>query len=125
MRTVLACGLALWLLGAVSTGAAELALARLALVVPMAGEPARAAQGMRWAAEMARADWQGKLDRPIELVVHEDRFDPGQAVTLARQLVKDGVWGVVGHFFSSTSQTEPEAITVSCERSVKTRPAAP
>src|SRR3989304_10056076 len=29
------------------------------------------------------------------------------------------------HFFSTTSHTEPDATTGSCERSVKTRPAAP
>ena len=103
MRAVLACGLALWLLGAVSTGAAELAPAKLALVVPMTGEAGRAGQSMRWAAELALADWQGRLDRRVELVVHEDRFDPGQAVTLARQLAKNAVWGVVGHFYSSSS----------------------
>ncbi len=103
MRAVAVCGLALWLLGTVPTWAVEGVPVKLALIVPVTGEMGRVGQRMRWAAEMALADGQGMLGRPVELVVREDLFDPGRAVTLARRLVKEAVGGVVGHFYSSTS----------------------
>jgi branched-chain amino acid transport system substrate-binding protein len=58
---------------------------------------------MRQAAEMAIADWAQKLGRKVELVLADDQFDPRQAVAVAERLVQDGVWGVVGHFYSSSS----------------------
>jgi branched-chain amino acid transport system substrate-binding protein len=39
----------------------------------------------------------------VELAVGDDQFDPRQAVAVAEKLVQDGVWGVVGHFYSSSS----------------------
>jgi len=76
---------------------------KLGLVVPAAGDAGRVGQSMRQAAELALADRAGTLDRKVELVVREDPFDPRQAVIVAEHLVQDGVWGVVGHFYSSTS----------------------
>src|SRR5512143_1587257 len=76
---------------------------KLGLVVPAAGDAGRVGQSMRQAAELALADRAGTLDRNVELVVREDPFDPRQAVSVAEHLVQDGLWGVVGHFYSSTS----------------------
>jgi branched-chain amino acid transport system substrate-binding protein len=86
-----------------SVHAAEPAAVRLGLVVPMASEAGPVAQSMRWAAEMAVDDWTPKLRRAVELHVKEDQFDPKQAVLTAEKLVQEGVWGVVGHFYSSSS----------------------
>jgi branched-chain amino acid transport system substrate-binding protein len=58
---------------------------------------------MRQAAEMAVADWAEKLGRKAELTFGDDQFDPRQAVAVAEKLVLEGVWGVVGHFYSSSS----------------------
>ncbi len=83
--------------------AGELPPVKIGLVVPMAGEAGRVGQSMRQAAEMAVADWTEKLGRKAELVLGDDQFDPKQAVVAAERLVQDGVWGVVGHFYSSSS----------------------
>jgi len=76
---------------------------RLGLLVPTAGDAGPVAQSMRRAAEMAVSDWSPRLARRIELTVKEDAFDPRQAAATAEQLVQEGVWGVVGHFYSSSS----------------------
>ena len=86
-----------------SAHAAEPAAVRLGLVVPMVSEAGPVAQSMRRAAEMAVGDWTPKLQRAVDLRVKEDQFDPKQAVLTAEKLVLDGVWGVVGHFYSSSS----------------------
>jgi branched-chain amino acid transport system substrate-binding protein len=86
-----------------SAYAAELAAVRLGLVVPMVSEAGPVAQSMRRAAEMAVDDWTPKLRRAVELRVKEDQFDPKQAVLTAEKLVQEAVWGVVGHFYSSSS----------------------
>jgi branched-chain amino acid transport system substrate-binding protein len=86
-----------------SAHAAAPAAVRLGLVVPMASEAGPVAHSMRRAAEMAVDDWSPKLGRAVELCVKEDQFDPKQAVVTAEKLVREGVWGVVGHFYSSSS----------------------
>ncbi|MCX5735475.1 MAG: branched-chain amino acid ABC transporter substrate-binding protein [candidate division NC10 bacterium] len=86
-----------------SAHAAEVAAVRLGLVVPMVSEAGPVAQSMRRAAEMAVDDWTPKLRRAVELRVKEDQFDPKQAVLTAEKLVQEAVWGVVGHFYSSSS----------------------
>lgn len=83
--------------------AAELPPVKLGLVIPMTGGAARVGQRMREAAEMGIADWRQRLGREVELVLGDDQFDPKQAVAVAEKLVQDGVWGVVGHFYSSSS----------------------
>ena len=83
--------------------ASELSPIKIGLVVPMAGEAGRVGQSMRQAAEMAVADRAEKLVRKVELVLKDDQFDPKQAVFVAEKLVQEGVWGVVGHFYSSSS----------------------
>ena len=83
--------------------AADVSPVRLGLVVPTAGDAESVAQGMRQAADMAVDDWSPRLGRRIELSVTEDPFDPRQAVVAAERLVQEGVWGVVGHFYSSSS----------------------
>ena len=86
-----------------SAHATEPAAVRLGFLVPMVSEAGPVAQSMRRAAEMAVDDWTPKLRRAIELHVKEDQFDPKQAVLTAEKLVQEGVWGVVGHFYSSSS----------------------
>ena len=88
---------------AVSAQAAEFPPVRLGLIVPTAGEAGPVAQSMRRAGDMAIGDWTPKLGRAIDLLVKEDEFDPRQAVVTAERLVQEGVWGVVGHFYSSSS----------------------
>jgi branched-chain amino acid transport system substrate-binding protein len=83
--------------------AGELPPIKLGLVIPMAGEAGRVGESMRQAAELAIADGTEKLGRKVELVLGDDQFDPKQAVAVAEKLVQDGVWGVVGHFYSSSS----------------------
>lgn len=83
--------------------AGELPPVKIGLVIPMAGEAGRVGQTMRQAAEMAVGDWTERLGRKVELMVGDDQFDPRQAVTVAEKLVQDGAWGVVGHFYSSSS----------------------
>jgi branched-chain amino acid transport system substrate-binding protein len=83
--------------------AGELPPVKIGLVVPMAGEAGRVGQSMRQAAEMAVADWTEKLGRKTDLALGDDQFDPRQAVVTAERLVQDGIWGVVGHFYSSSS----------------------
>jgi branched-chain amino acid transport system substrate-binding protein len=83
--------------------AADVAAVRLGLVVPTAGEAGPVAQRMRRAADLAVADWGPTLGRRIELRVEEDAFDPRHAVVGAQRLVQEGVWGVVGHYYSSSS----------------------
>jgi len=83
--------------------ASELPPIKIGLVVPLAGDAGRVGQSMRQAAEMAVADRAEKLARKVELVLKDDQFDPKQAVLVAEKLVQEGVWGVVGHFYSSSS----------------------
>jgi branched-chain amino acid transport system substrate-binding protein len=84
-------------------GAAGQPLVRLGVVVPMAKESGSAGQSMRRAAELAVETWTPRLGRPIEIRFKEDLFDPRHAAVAAEELVGDGVSGVVGHFFSSSS----------------------
>jgi len=88
---------------AVSAHAAELPPIRLGLVVPTASEAGPVAQSMRRAADMAVGDWAPRLGRAVDLLVREDQFDPRQAVVTAERLLQENVWGVVGHFYSSSS----------------------
>jgi branched-chain amino acid transport system substrate-binding protein len=83
--------------------AADLQAVRLGLVVPTAGDAGPVAQSMRRAADMAVGDWAPRLGRPVEFSVKEDPFDPRQAAVSAEKLVQEEVWGVVGHFYSSSS----------------------
>jgi branched-chain amino acid transport system substrate-binding protein len=96
------CGFLLAL--AVSVQAAELPAIRLGFIVPTASEAGPAvAQSMRRAADLAIEDWTRKRGRTVDLLVREDQFDPRQAAIVAEGLVQEGVWGVVGHFYSSSS----------------------
>lgn len=79
---------------------------KIGLAGPMSGELARMGRSMREAAELAISEWSekgGLLGRPVELVVGDDQSDPRQAVAVARKMVEENVWGVVGHFTSSAS----------------------
>lgn len=79
---------------------------RIALVGPMSGDLARMGRYMREGALLAVSEWNekgGVLGRKVELLVGDDQADPKQAVIVAKQMVKEGVFGVVGHFTSSAS----------------------
>jgi branched-chain amino acid transport system substrate-binding protein len=95
--------LLLLLLAGPAAQAADLPPIRIGLVVPATSEAGPVAQSMRRAAEMAVADWTPRLGRPLELRVKDDQFDPKQAVITAEKLIQEGVWGVVGHYYSSSS----------------------
>ena len=67
---------------------------------PVVGAP------MRKAAELAVEEVNsagGIGGRPIELVARDDRGDPDSAVSVAADLVAEGVVAVVGHVFSGTT----------------------
>jgi branched-chain amino acid transport system substrate-binding protein len=93
----------LLLLALVLPARGELGPVKLGVVVPMGGPAGRVGQSMRQAAELALADWAPRLGREVVLLLKDDRFDPRQAVAVAEQLVQEGAWGVVGHFYSSSS----------------------
>ena len=79
---------------------------KIGLAGPMSGELAWMGRSMREAAELAISEWSekgGLSGRPVELVIGDDRSDPRQAVAVAGKMVKENVWGVVGHFTSSAS----------------------
>lgn len=87
----------------VPVGAAETLPLRLGLVVPAVSETGPAAHAIRRAADLAVADWTRTTDGRVQLVVVEDLFDPRDALTSATRLVQEGVRGVVGHYYSSSS----------------------
>jgi branched-chain amino acid transport system substrate-binding protein len=95
--------LSLLLMWTLPAEAGELAPVRLGLVVPMASEAGPVAQSMHRAAELALTDRGPVLGRPVVLSVKDDPFDPKQAAITAERLVQEGVWGVIGHFYSSSS----------------------
>ena len=95
--------LSLLLLWTLPAEAGELAPVRLGLVVPMASEAGPVAQSMHRAAELALTDRGPVLGRPVALSLKDDPFDPKQATVTAERLVQEGVWGVIGHFYSSSS----------------------
>ena len=79
---------------------------KIALVGPMSGDLARMGRYMREGAELAISEWNekgGVFGRKAELLVGDDQADPKQAVLVAKRMVSEGVFGVVGHFTSSTS----------------------
>ena len=81
---------------------------RIAVAGPMSGPLGSMGQTMRNAVELAVAEWNkggGLLGRKIQLAVLDDKFDLQTATDGARRLVKEGVWGVVGHLNSSISMT--------------------
>jgi len=61
---------------------------------------------MRQAAELAAEEINeagGIGGRPIELIVRDDRGDPDSAVSVAADLVAEGVVAVIGHVYSGTT----------------------
>jgi branched-chain amino acid transport system substrate-binding protein len=90
-----------WLLSLTLPAAAEQPALRVGLVVPTTD--LAAAQAMRRAADLAVETWASRLGRPVELWVKGDVFDVRHAIATAEELAREGVSGVVGHFFSSSS----------------------
>lgn len=81
---------------------------RIAVAGPMSGPLGSMGQSIRNAVDLAVTEWNkagGLLGRKIHLVVLDDKFDLQTATDGARRLVKEGIWGVVGHVNSSISMT--------------------
>ncbi len=79
---------------------------KIGVAGPMSGEAAKLGYDMRTGVEMAIAEWNssgGVLGRKIELLIGDDQLDPRQASKVAKKMVKEGVWGVIGHLNSSSS----------------------
>jgi branched-chain amino acid transport system substrate-binding protein len=76
---------------------------KIGVAAPLTGSQAKIGSDMALGVEMAVAEWNAKggvLGRKIELVRGDDEATPKQATAVARQLVNEGVAGVIGHFNS-------------------------
>jgi len=79
---------------------------KIGVAGPMSGELAKMGHNIRTGVEMAIAEWNatgGVLGSKIELLVGDDQLDPLQAKRVAQKMVKEGVWGIIGHLNSSSS----------------------
>ncbi len=73
---------------------------------PMSGDMANVGRSVREAVELQVEEWNEKggiLGRRIQLLVEDDHNDPTEAVSVAKRLVRAGVWGVIGHLTSAGS----------------------
>ncbi len=87
----------------VSAAQAELVIATAG---PMTGQYASFGEQMKAGAEAAVADLNeagGILGEEVTLLVGDDACDPRQAVSVANQMVNDGVLFMAGHFCSGSS----------------------
>lgn len=76
---------------------------KIGVAAPLTGSQAKIGSDMALGVEMAVAEWNAKggvLGRKIELLRGDDEASPKQATAVARQLVNQGVAGVIGHFNS-------------------------
>jgi branched-chain amino acid transport system substrate-binding protein len=90
---------------ALGAGAAQAEIT-IATAGPMTGQYAAFGEQMQNGAEMAVADLNeagGVLGEELELLVGDDACDPRQAVSIANQMVNDGVVFMAGHFCSGSS----------------------
>ncbi len=86
-------------------GAAQ-AQVKIGVAGPMTGSNAAFGTQLKTGADQAVADLNAKgglLGKPVDEIVLDDACDPKQAVTVANQLVADGVVVVDGHFCSASS----------------------
>lgn len=88
---------------------ADTQVVKLGFAAPLTGPQAHYGEDMRKGLELALAQanqqniqLDGKIAR-FDLVSRDDRADPQIAVQVARQIVAQGVKGVLGHFNSGTS----------------------
>ena len=98
---------------ALSAGAAQAEIA-VATVGPMTGQYAAFGEQMQFGAELAVEDINaagGVLGEQLTLLVGDDACDPRQAVSVANQMVNDGVIFVAGHFCSGSSIPASEVYT--------------
>ena len=92
--------------GMLATASAAEAQITIATAGPMTGQYASFGEQMRNGAEMAVADINaagGVLGEQLELLIGDDACDPRQAVSVANQMVNDGVVFMAGHFCSGSS----------------------
>ncbi|MEQ9812474.1 MAG: branched-chain amino acid ABC transporter substrate-binding protein [Azospirillaceae bacterium] len=109
LKVSLLAGAAVFALGA--TAQAQITIATAG---PMTGQYASFGEQMRNGAEAAVADLNaagGVLGQQIELLVGDDACDPRQAVSVANQMVNDGVVFMAGHFCSGSSIPASEVYT--------------
>lgn len=95
-------------------GSAAQAQINIATAGPMTGQYASFGEQMRNGAEMAVADLNaagGVLGQEVNLLVGDDACDPRQAVSVANQMVNDGVVFMAGHFCSGSSIPASEVYT--------------
>jgi len=95
-------------------GATAQAQITIATAGPMTGQYASFGEQMRNGAEAAVADLNaagGVLGQQVELLVGDDACDPRQAVSVANQMVNDGVVFMAGHFCSGSSIPASEVYT--------------
>ncbi|MCW9035364.1 MAG: branched-chain amino acid ABC transporter substrate-binding protein [Alphaproteobacteria bacterium] len=88
-----------------STGVAQ-ADVKIAIAGPFTGQLASFGEQLKRGAEMAVRDLNAKggvNGKKIQLVYGDDQCDPKQAVSVANNLVNQGVVFVAGHFCSSSS----------------------
>ncbi len=86
-------------------GAAQ-AQVKIGVAGPMTGSNAAFGTQLKTGADQAVADLNAKggvLGKPVDEIVLDDACDPKQAVTVANQMVADGVVMVDGHFCSASS----------------------
>lgn len=97
--------------GAFAAAQAEIVIATAG---PMTGQYAAFGEQMQRGAEMAVADINaagGVLGEQLELVVGDDACDPRQAVSVANNMVGEGVVFMAGHFCSGSSIPASEVYT--------------
>ena len=102
MKTSLMAGAAVLALGA-GTAHAQIVIATAG---PMTGQYASFGEQMANGAEMAAADLNaagGLLGEDVELLIGDDACDPRQAVSVANEMVGEGVVFMAGHFCSGSS----------------------
>lgn len=110
LKTTMLAGAAALTLGATAANA-EIVIATAG---PMTGQYASFGAQMQAGAEMAVADLNaagGLLGEEIRLLVGDDACDPRQAVSVANQMVNEGVVFMAGHFCSGSSIPASEVYT--------------
>ena len=106
------------LLGSIAAVAMGITAAQAEVVIatagPMTGQYASFGEQMKNGAELAVADLNeagGILGEEVTLLVGDDACDPRQAVSIANQMVNDGVIFMAGHFCSGSSIPASEVYT--------------
>lgn len=79
---------------------------RIGVAGPLSGPAGPLGQQISKAVELTAQEWNasgGVRGRRVQVIAVDDKNDPREAAAAAARLVREGVWGVVGHFRSSAS----------------------